>query len=375
VLATKDEGKGKVLIFGGNGFIGSHLAELILNEGYQIIMVNRNNSYYDFDTRLRPRVTLFKCDRPYATMDCEDMRMFIKNNQFELVVDLTADSRRVIGETFNLIDGRTKLYIYPSSDHVYALMEEKPVEGGFIEEYIKNTDRTIVRSPDDRYGHGKHVMEQLIVKQRENDGVPYVILRLADVFGPRDTAFRFTKYMIWLKLAEKIKERGIPVPKHIEQNLLSLVYVEDVAKLINFVWKRPETWDDIYNVANYPPTVNLAGFLKMIAKEMKVEANIDVAPRKDMFWMYPSMDVSYTNASKLHKLGFEMTPLEEAVKRTVAFNDDEFFSDPKYKRQLYDIAEEFPESFFKEQPREAAIQLKEYLGLEYKRFLRNYNEL
>jgi len=66
----------------------------------------------------------------------------------------------------------------------------------------------------------------------ELPGIPYVMLRLPDVLGPRDTTYRFWLYQLWVRLAPVLGSRPVTIPKFLEEQENSFVYVDDVAKVV-----------------------------------------------------------------------------------------------------------------------------------------------
>ena len=72
-------------------------------------------------------------------------------------------------------------------------------------------------------------------QRKEPSGVPYVIFRLPDVIGSRDTTYRLWMYMVWVKVASLLPHKPVNIPKFLKNIENSFVYVEDVANMIRKV--------------------------------------------------------------------------------------------------------------------------------------------
>jgi nucleoside-diphosphate-sugar epimerase len=76
------------------------------------------------------------------------------------------------------------------------------------------------------------------MEQRQNvsddgtEGIPYVIFRLPDVLGPRDTTYRFWVYQLWIRMAAVLTRHPVTIPKFLIGYNNSFVYVDDVAGAI-----------------------------------------------------------------------------------------------------------------------------------------------
>lgn len=84
-----------VLVFGGNGFLGSEAVANLKHEtkGTLVTMVNRGTRYWDSETRIfsgRPPVTFVKCDRNDLGNCSELMKVLAENRLYDSVVDFTA---------------------------------------------------------------------------------------------------------------------------------------------------------------------------------------------------------------------------------------------------------------------------------------------
>jgi len=137
------------------------------------------------------------------------------------VLDFSAYDARTTRDATTLLRRKTNIYVHISTDSVYDVCElpdtGRPVGetpgGETPEDNWRDTlgpgpvrEEDAVR-PEDKglrdllsthhdYGHRKlEAEEQLVIQRRSNHtdgrpGIPYVILRLPDVLGPRDTTYR-----------------------------------------------------------------------------------------------------------------------------------------------------------------------------------------
>ena len=85
----------KVLVFGGNGFLGSEAVANLKHEtkGTIVTMVNRGTRYWDSETRIfsgRPPVNFVRCDRNDLGNCFELMKALAENRMYDTVVDFTA---------------------------------------------------------------------------------------------------------------------------------------------------------------------------------------------------------------------------------------------------------------------------------------------
>ncbi len=183
----------KVLLTGGAGFIGSHMAEILVADGCQVVVLDDFNDFYDpaiKEANLRPvidRIRLVRGDiRDTALVD----GLFDEEN-FEAVIHIAAragvrpsisDPRLYVSTnvdgTLNLLEAcrRTgvKRFVFASSSSVYGVNPKVPfAESDPIE-------RTI--SP---YAATKLMGEQLCSNYSHLHGIRCVCLRFFTVYGPR----------------------------------------------------------------------------------------------------------------------------------------------------------------------------------------------
>jgi len=160
------------------------------------------------------------------------------------VVDFSSYNARSTRDAVSLLRHNSDLYVHISTDSVYDVCdpdirqsdEGRPVRE---EDAVRPAEKQLrdLLSTHHDYGHRKLEAEHELVIQRYNHsdgqlGIPYVILRLPDVLGPRDTTYRFWFYQLWLRLAAVLPSRPVTIPEHLLAQKNSFVYVADVAQLV-----------------------------------------------------------------------------------------------------------------------------------------------
>ncbi len=158
--------------------------------------------------------------------------------------------------------------------------------------------------------------------QRKRGGFPYVILRLADAVGPRDSTMRLWTYQVWVKLH---KELNLPIhlPKSIQNTTFSFVYSKDVARAVSDIIAAGKgVHDEIINLA-FDESLTLTSLLKFIANYHGVPDLILNENDESAWYRFPSIELGPLD-TKLAKslIGWTPTKLETALNFTLDFNED-----------------------------------------------------
>lgn len=176
----------QVLVTGGAGFIGSHLVDSLIEQGKEVHVVD------DLSTgkleNLNPATAFYK-------MDIGDPGLgdLVCNIRPEVVFHLAAqisvpcsledpyeDTRINVLGTVNLLEAcvkaRVKRVVFSSSAAVYGMPQYSPVD---------EDHPLLTISP---YGASKAAGEEYLRLHHRLYGLDYVILRYANVFGPRQDA-------------------------------------------------------------------------------------------------------------------------------------------------------------------------------------------
>lgn len=242
----------KVAVTGGCGFIGSHVVDMLMNDGYEVFVLD--NLTTGSLANLNPKAELLVADINNKI----EVDMFFRNVMPDAVIHLAAqidvqtsmtepafDARTNIMGTIDLLDickrHGVKRFIYSSSAAVYG----EP-------EYL-GIDEKHPTKPESYYGYSKLVPEKYIRMMSENAGMTYSILRYANVYGPRQktegeggVVAIFTDRM---KRNEKCKVFGDG------EQTRDFIYVKDIAKANLMALKNNDNFTANVSTAK-PLTIN-----------------------------------------------------------------------------------------------------------------------
>ena len=176
----------KILVTGGAGFIGSHVVDRFVDDGHDVSVVDSLVSG-DAD-QVHPEATLYEVDirDPKVEEVFEEVRpQVVVHHAAQMdvrrsVTDPIYDAEVNILGTLRLLEyGRTRgleRFVHISTGGaVYGEPREMPV----------SEDHPI--DPLSPYGVTKHTAEHYLFIYRQLYGLPYVVLRYANVYGPRQS--------------------------------------------------------------------------------------------------------------------------------------------------------------------------------------------
>jgi UDP-glucose 4-epimerase len=282
--------KGKrVLVTGGAGFIGSHIIDLLCNEGC-IEIVALDNMIRGRPENLqralaRGPVRLVHGDvRDRELMDSLVRSADIVFHMAALRITHCAAEPRLAMEvmsqaTFDLLElcvrHHVEKLIAASSASVYGLADEFPT----TERQNPYNNRTL-------YGAAKAFNEGLCRAFADMYGLDYVAFRYFNVYGERmDIHGRYTEVLIrWM---ERIASGLPPIIFGDGAQTMDFVHVRDVARA-NILGAKAKATDEVFNVASGTETslLELAQALASVmgrrdlAPEFAPERSVNPVPRR-----------------------------------------------------------------------------------------------
>lgn len=178
----------KILVTGGAGFIGSHVVDGYLAEGHGVVVVDdlsrgsRQNPpagvpFYQVDVRDQSALEeVFKKEKPEA-VNHHAAHIDVRTSVNDPVFDAECN---ILGSIHLLqlsVQHKVRRFVYASTGG--AIYGEPKV--------LPATEETLVL-PLAPYGISKHVVEHYLYTYGLLYGLPYVILRYGNVYGPRQSS-------------------------------------------------------------------------------------------------------------------------------------------------------------------------------------------
>src|SRR5438132_2987517 len=246
---------GQALITGGAGFIGSHLAELLLDEGWEVYALddlstgaNRNvetlRSEPDFhlvvDSVLSSSVVselVYKCDVVYHLAAAVGVRLIVERPVHTMVTNV--QGTEIVLEYCNKFGKRV---LIASSSEVYGdHREERPLQEQDRRVYGPVTERRWL------YADSKAMDEFLALAFHQERELDCVIARFFNTVGPRQQG----QYgMVIPRFIERALA-GEPLEVHGDgKQTRSFCHVSDTVRALTALMDAPGTSGEIYNVGS-----------------------------------------------------------------------------------------------------------------------------
>lgn len=302
----------RALITGGAGFIGSHLAEELINSGYQVVVLDnlstgrlQNISHLernpDFElvvgTVLNENLVdklVEKCDVIFHLAAAVGVELIVKEPLESLTTNIKGSE-----VVLEMADRYHKKILITSTSEIYG----KNVNGP-----LKENDDRILGSPLKvrwSYSTAKAVDEMLAYVYWKEKKVPSIIVRLFNTVGPRQTGYY-----------------GMVVPRFVEQALKNVsltvfgtgkqsrcfIHVKDVVGALIDLIKEPKAVGEVFNIGSQEE-ITIEELAKEIIKITQSNSRIDYIPYEKAYEEgFEDMQRRVPDITKINKLiGFKPT--------------------------------------------------------------------
>ena len=239
----------KVIVTGGNGFIGSHLVDELVSDGYEVHVIDNlsavsNEKFYFNDNAINHKIDI---------LDREKIDSIFKNAHY--VFHLAAESRlqtaisnptyaynvNVLG-MLNILEAckkhKIKRLLYSSTSSVYGLTNNFPTS--------ENNELSLLNP----YSLSKFFGEKMCENYSNDYNLDIIIFRYFNVFGERSPIKGQYAPVIGIFLNQKNTNRKLTVVGDGTQRR-DFVHVSDVAKVNILGMNSPNSFkSDIFNIGS-----------------------------------------------------------------------------------------------------------------------------
>ena len=239
----------RAVVFGGSGFLGSHVADELTNKGYEVVIFDRCSSIH------------------------------LSGNQTMIVGDIL--NREQVLEVVKSVE---IVYHFAAMADIYEA-REKPVEAAHfnimgtmyildacrefgISRFVYSSTIYVYSDHGSFYRSSKQACELFIENYNKEYELPFTILRYGSLYGPRANSFNFIKNTITAALTKRKIERegdGNEVRDYIN--------VIDAAR--SSVDILDEEYANNYVMITGPQTMKVREILEMIKEMLNNEVEIE----------------------------------------------------------------------------------------------------
>jgi nucleoside-diphosphate-sugar epimerase len=316
----------KALITGGAGFVGSHLAEALIERGDEVFVLdNLSTGSIENIERLKTsklfRYTIDSVTNEPVCAELIDRVDVVYHLAAAVGVKLIVESPVNTIETnvhgtemvLKLANKKKKKVIVASTSEVYGKSTEVP--------FHENSDLVLGPTSKGRWSYAcsKAIDEFLALAYFKEKRLPVVVVRLFNTVGPRQTG----RY-------------GMVVPNFIKQALLGqkitvfgdgtqsrcFTYVSDVVEALVKLASHEGALGEVYNIGNAGEEITILDLAKRVKERTRSRSEIVLIPYDEAYEAgFEDMPRRVPDISKLNALiGYEpQVHLDEILDRVSAF--------------------------------------------------------
>lgn len=222
----------KSIVTGGAGFIGSHMVDLLLSEGYEVIVLdNLSNGRIEnlAQHKDNKKLTFVKIDLSDYNKSLDE---YFKGIDYVFHYAALADivpsinrpilyHRANVDSTVHVLEAarkaNVKKLVYAASSSCYGIPDKIP------------TPETSRISPEYPYALTKYIAEEYVISWNKIYGLPTVSLRFFNVYGPRSRTTGTYGAVFGVFLAQKLANKPFTIVGSGKQSR-DFTFVTDIVK-------------------------------------------------------------------------------------------------------------------------------------------------
>lgn len=304
-----------ILITGAAGFVGSHLAMRLAEEGHHVLGVDSFNGYYDPAFKHANAEEVEAAGAEIRKLDLADDGLADVMRGVEVVFHAAAQPGISASTPFgtylhnNVVATQQLLEAARQSDalELFVNISTSSVYGADA-----SGNETTEPRPTSTYGVTKLAAEQLVMAAARDADFPGCSFRLFSVYGPRERPDK----LIPILIRSLLERRPLPLFEGSEHHRRSYTYVEDIVDGLVSTLDRPEVCGgQIFNLGN-DRDISTGEIIRLAEEIVGREVEVERKPRRSGDQLRTQADIG--KASEL--LGYNpRIESQEGLRRTVAW--------------------------------------------------------
>ncbi len=300
----------QVLITGGAGFIGSHLAERLLEKGYKVCVIDdlstgsleninhlrsNPNFYLTVENILNETVMdrlVSECDVIYHLAAAVGVELIVKS-------PVETIERNILGTdvVLRLASRYLRKVLITSTSEIYGKSEDVP--------FHEEADRVLGPTTKSRWSYScsKAIDEFLALAYYKEKNLETVIMRLFNTVGPRQTG----QYGMVIPRFVTQALKNEPITVHGDgKQVRCFTYVQDVVAASIRLMETPETVGQVFNIGN-DKGISISELAEKIVKMTNSKSEIVYIPYDQAYEEgFEDMRIRIPDLSKARKtIGYD----------------------------------------------------------------------
>ncbi len=315
----------KTLITGGAGFIGSHLAEELIDRGEDVFIIDdlstgsidnilhlkeKDRFHYTIDTitnRQAMAELVDQCDIIYHLAAAVGVKLIVE--QPVNTIETNIYGTEVV---LQLANKKGKKVLIASTSEVYGKSDQVP--------FSEDDDMVLGSTRKARWSYAcsKAIDEFLALAYCRERRLPVVIMRLFNTVGPRQTG----RYGMVIPTLVRQALAGDPMTVFGDgRQTRCFTYVKDVVRAMADLSRKPEAEGNVFNIGNDKP-ISIEGLAGLIKERTGSRSEIVYVPYDVAYQQgFEDMRQRVPDISRIRNLtGFEPTvDIEGIVESVIEF--------------------------------------------------------
>ena len=288
--------KKKILIVGGTGFIGYHLAKKSLKKGWQVTRISTNP----------PKKIRYLTKVQYIRCDITNKNLLKKtiHNSFDYVVNLGgyvdhSNKRKTLKSHYDGCKNLAEIFLKKTL--LSFVQIGSSLEYGTSNSPQKENIKCNLKSIRSIYGKAKLLSSRYMINIFKKKNFPSTVLRLYLVYGPRQDTNRFLP----ITIKGCIKNKKFPCSKG--DQLRDFVYVDDAVEAMIKALTNKNAIGQIINIGSGKPRIikNVIEKVKKISKGGHPQYGKFKLRKFEIPKLYPNVDKAKKKINWRPKISFE----------------------------------------------------------------------